>query len=109
MCRKLISIIILASSFIPFSMPATAADAPKSNVSTQQQDREVYGWQLMTPEERATYRSRMRDAKTIAERDKIRQEHHEAMVIRAKERGVTLPADPPREPRRGSGYGSGAR
>lgn len=106
---RLISMIVLAGSFFPFSIPASAAETSESSVSTQQQDREIYGWQLMTPEERAAYRSRMRAANTIAERDKIRQQHHEEMVTRAKDRGMTLPPDPPRDSRGGSGYGPGAR
>ena len=37
----------------------------------------------------------MRAAKTEQEREKIRNEHHEQMMARAKERGVTLPDVPP--------------
>jgi hypothetical protein len=48
---------------------------------------EIYGSQLMTSEERTVYRNKMRAAKTQAERDQIRAEHHAAMQARAKERG----------------------
>ncbi|HEU5399610.1 MAG TPA: hypothetical protein VFV77_10010, partial [Gammaproteobacteria bacterium] len=54
----------------------------------------VYGWQLMTPEERDAYRAKLRAAKTANERAKIRAEHHKEMEARAKERGVTLPPGP---------------
>ncbi|WP_248280628.1 hypothetical protein, partial [Aromatoleum aromaticum] len=55
----------------------------------------VYGSQIMTPQERAEHRDRMRAARTLEEREQIRAEHHERMVERAKERGVTLPDEPP--------------
>lgn len=55
----------------------------------------VYGWDLMTPEERTAYRNKMRAAKTPQEKAKIRAEHHKEMQKRAKERGVTLPEPPP--------------
>jgi hypothetical protein len=64
----------------------------------------VYGSQLMTEQERNQYRHQMRTAKTDEERAQIRAEHHERMQARAKERGVTLPDDPPA---RGSGMGVG--
>lgn len=48
----------------------------------------------MNDKERNEYRKRMRAAKTEQEREKIRGEHHERMVARAKEKGVTLPDEP---------------
>jgi len=68
------------------------------------QDEQVYGSQLMTQQERTEYRAKMRSAKTAQEREKIQKEHHEQMKERAKERGVTLPDDPPG---RGGGMGPG--
>lgn len=65
----------------------------------------VYGSQLMTQKERTEYRSKMRDAKSAKEREKIRAEHHEQMKVRAKEKGVTIPDEPPA---RGKGMGMGA-
>ena len=58
------------------------------------QDR-IYGSQLMTRQERSDYRDRMRNAKTAEEREAIRAENHKLMSERAKERGVTLPDEPP--------------
>jgi len=55
----------------------------------------IYGYQLMTPEERAQYRQRIRNAKTEEERTRIRAEHHKEMQERARERGITLPSPPP--------------
>ena len=70
-------------------------------------DEEMYGSQLMTDPERSEYRMRMRDAKTAQERDELRSEHHEQMMMRAKERGVSLPDSPPIERGPGSGRGPG--
>jgi hypothetical protein len=62
----------------------------------------------MTPQERAEFRVKMRGAKTQQERDQIRAEHHTEMQARAKEKGVTLPDEPPgRGPRMGRGMGPG--
>jgi len=68
------------------------------------QQEQIFGSQLMTQEERVAYRARMRAAKTQEERERIRAEHHEQMKVRAKERGVTLPDEPPA---RGGGMGPG--
>ncbi len=57
---------------------------------------QVYGWQLMTPEERSAHRQKMRTLKTPQEREAFRKQHHEEMQKRAKERGMTLP-DMPRQ------------
>ncbi len=64
-------------------------------------DQDMYGYQMMTPAERNEYRERMRNARTNEERERIRAEHHERMVQRARERGITLPDAPP--PGRGPG------
>ncbi|MFA5939973.1 MAG: hypothetical protein WC809_11515 [Sinimarinibacterium sp.] len=63
----------------------------------------VYGYQLMTPDEIAAHRARMQAA-TPQERARIRAEHHKLMVVRARERGVTLPDEPPMG---GGGMGPG--
>lgn len=79
----------------PPAQPA-AADAPLA-----------YGWQLMSEEERAAYRQKMRTL-TNEEREQFQKAHHEAMKARAKERGVTLPDEPRRPPGAGAGMGRGA-
>lgn len=76
---------------------------------TQQQmrDRDIYGYQLMTPQERDAYRERMRNARTLEEREQIRAEHHAQMQARAKERGLALPDQPrPGAGSRGAGGGT---
>lgn len=77
---------------------AGAEDAVKVKAQTQAQTQaqeQVYGSQLMTRQERMEYHNRMRAAKTLEERERIRKEHHAKMQLRAKERGVTLPEMPP--------------
>lgn len=50
------------------------------------------GWSLMTPEERADFRSKMLATKTYEDCKKVQASHHEMMLARAKEKGVTLNA-----------------
>lgn len=64
----------------------------------------IYASQLMTPQERDAHRARLRAAASEQERDRIHREHHAQMQARAKERGVTLPDEPPP---RGGGAGLG--
>ncbi len=67
--------------------------------------RPMFGRQLMSAEERAAHRARMRAAATDEERARLRAEHHQQMLERARERGVTLPEEPPM---RGPGAGDGS-
>lgn len=55
----------------------------------------IYGSQLMTREERAEYRARMRNLKTGEERQAFRMEHHKKMQERARAQGKALPDVPP--------------
>ena len=93
----------LAGTILLAGGVALAADQVRSQVQTQTQD-QVYGSQLMTPQERAEHRTKMRAAKTVEEREQIRKENHERMQARAKERGVTLPEEAPMG---GGGMGPG--
>ena len=74
------------------STASFAADAP------------IYGSQLMTNQERIEYRNKLQAARTAEGREQIRLQHHEQMQLRAKERGVTLPDNPPAK---GGGQGRG--
>ncbi|HEX6007847.1 MAG TPA: hypothetical protein VFY80_07775, partial [Burkholderiales bacterium] len=68
----------------------------------------IYGSQMMTQQERDQYQQRMRTATTAEERERIRAEHHARMQERAKQRGMSLPDQPPAAgPRGGMGPGSG--
>lgn len=85
--------------------PVLAQEQTRTEQQTQTRTQEqVYGSQLMTQQERNEYSARMRAAKTEQERERIRAEHHKQMQVRAKERGVTLPDEPPA---RGGGMGPG--
>jgi len=53
-------------------------------------DRDIYGWRLMTHQERDAFRARLSGARTIEECERIQREHYEAMRVRARERGVSL-------------------
>jgi hypothetical protein len=60
----------------------------------------VRGWQLMSDDERTHYRATMRSLETPEERERLRKAIHETMKIRARERGLTLPDEPPARGRR---------
>ena len=67
----------------------------KDQLKTQDKDQlrdqdRIYGDELMTAQERAAYRERMRLAKTQQERERIREEHRLMIDARAKERGVQV-------------------
>ena len=51
----------------------------------------VPGWALMSAEERAAHSGKMRGAKTYDECKALQTKHHQAMEVRAKEKGVNLP------------------
>ena len=69
----------------------------------------VYGRELMSSEELAEHRRRMRSLETEEEREAYRQEHHERMEERARERGVNIPDAPsPRGGGMGPGGGPGS-
>jgi hypothetical protein len=52
----------------------------------------TWSWQLMTPAERTEHQTKMRNFKTYDECKTYQEEHHKQMEVRAKEKGVTLPA-----------------
>jgi hypothetical protein len=90
-------ILVLFALVIVLSLPtgsALAADQEGAQESVQKQE-QIYGSQLMTQQERAEYREKMRTAKTAEEQEQMRKEHHERMEERAAKRGVTLTEEPP--------------
>jgi hypothetical protein len=74
--------------------PTSASPAPPANPAAADAPL-AYGWQLMSDEERAAYRQKMRTL-TNQEREQFQQAHHEAMKVRARSR-------------RGRGRGPGRR
>jgi hypothetical protein len=55
------------------------------------------GWTMMTPEERNQHRERMQSMKTFDECQAYRDQHHQQMAERAKQRGANPPARPRRD------------
>lgn len=104
-----VSILALSAGlvFAAEEKPAQSEATSGSTVKTPSQQERVRGSQLLTDQERADYREKMRAAKTPEERQQIRKEHHEMMKARAKERGVTLPDEPPAMGRGMGGAGGG--
>lgn len=87
-----------------------AGDQSQSPMQTQGGGEQIFGSQMMSAEERQEYRERMQSATTAEERERIRAEHHERMMDRAQEQGVTLPDMPPEHGQRmgpGGGMGPG--
>lgn len=112
MFKKILTMTALTSVLVFTAGSAPAEDQDRTRQQDQTKDRiqdrtqdRIYGSQMMTPQERQEFRSRMRSANTDQEREQIRAEHHERMKVRAKERGVTIPDEPPA---RGSGMGPGS-
>ena len=103
----------VAISCLGISVSAGALASDQENIQQQQvqekvqQQEQVYGWQLMTPEEREQHRAKMRSFKTEEEREQYRLEHHKEMQERARERGVTIPDMPPESLGKGMGPGGG--
>ncbi|WP_321325493.1 hypothetical protein [Thiomicrorhabdus sp.] len=58
----------------------------------------IYGSQLMTQQERLEHQAQMRAAKTPGEKQRLRQLHHQKMQLRAKQKGIVLPDQPPAKP-----------
>ena len=77
-------------------LTTTAPTLDKTNAHLEDQEK-IYGVQLMTPEERGAFRDKMSAAKTMEERDQIRDENHQAMRKRAQSHGLTLPDQVPAE------------
>lgn len=91
----LISALLAALFMAGGTALAQDAKQPQKEQAKKPAPEPIYGSQLMTRKERQEFHAKMRAAKTPEEREKIRQEHHEQMQQRAKERGVTLPDEPP--------------
>jgi hypothetical protein len=103
MSKQTLMMSALSGALILTSGFALAADQERAPPQAQKQE-QIYGSELMTPQDRVEYRSKTRAAKTAEEREQIRLEHHERMKERAKQRGVTLADEPPA---RGGGMGPG--
>ena len=85
--------------------PGPAETAGSSGVTPPAEP--IFGREMMTEQEMTEQRARMRAAKTSEERERLRQEHHQKMVERAKQRAVTLPEQPMGGPPASAGRGMG--
>jgi hypothetical protein len=103
-----------ATCAIAVTGPALAAEQQREQAQAQTQSHEqFYGSELMTQQERTEYQARMRTAKSDQELDQLRKAHHVQMQERAKQRGMTLPDEPPVQgkgqgPRYGNPPGAGS-
>jgi Ni/Co efflux regulator RcnB len=50
----------------------------------------MYGYNLMTEEERATYRERLMKAESAEEKEQIKAQHREEIQVRARNRNVEI-------------------
>jgi hypothetical protein len=107
MNTRFLPAILVMTAVSALALPAQAADPVQQRDQTQLRDQDIYGHQMMTTEERNAHRAKMRAASSAEERERIRKEHHTAMQIRAKERGITLPDEPPAGRGPGTGPGDG--
>lgn len=122
--------IVVVSSVVALATPVHAADQDRDRVQTrdplshtsQSQDQvqsrdvdaqRVYGWELMSNQERTEHQMKMMSLKTEKEREAFQRDHHKKMQERAKAQGKTLP-DMPQErggpatsPWMGQGQGKG--
>jgi len=102
-------LILLVGLFLVSAGQGFAADQDRDQdqIQDQLQDRDmVYGYELMSVEERAQHRAKMQSFNTEEEREAYREQHHKEMQARAKEQGVVIP-DQPRW--KGAGPQSGMR
>ncbi len=106
--RLLILTVLGCMIWLPANI-TMASDQEQEQMQTEEQER-VYGWKLMTPEERAEHLATIRSLKTKEERKAYQMEHHKLMEERARKQGVNLKGVPhhiPPEKGRGMGTGGG--
>ena len=111
--RRAVGGVALAGSLLvsgaALGQPAEQAnERAQQHAQAQAEERQVYGWELMSAQERQAYRERMRNAGSAEEQARIRAEHHAQMQARARAQGATLPDMPmQRGPGKGDGKGMG--
>ncbi len=77
---------VLLFLHIGFALAADPTPLPEKTQTQKQEQQEqqkrIYGHKLMTSQERTEYRANMQTAKTGEEREQIRKEHENAMILR---------------------------
>ncbi len=101
MLKRLIAVLIFSA--MAFTAGSGMATDQEQSRQTMQQQEQVFGWELMTQEERIEHRDKMRSLQSQEERESYRLEHHAEMEKRARERGVVLPEMIPQSQGRGPG------
>lgn len=99
---KVLTISVALACAVPFTA-AFAADEQKmhdsmgkgmqSEMGTQVNDRDgqpVFGYPMMTQEEREQFHEEMRSLDSAEERQALREEHREEMMERARARGMSV-------------------
>lgn len=71
---------------------------PGSAMGMRSGAQNTYGWSMMTQTERQEHMAKMHGFTTRAECRAYVAEHHKLMVERAKQRGMSMPAEPRRDP-----------
>lgn len=105
--KKMLLVGISLLPFISLAAEKAATPATPAVPAVPAADKEpIFGSQLMTQEERLQFRTQMQNATSVEEREKIRIQHRELMLERAKAQGVTL-SDTPMMMRNGAGKGPG--
>ena len=97
------------ATLVAAAMLATSPAIAQQQGGNMNDDRPIYGRQMMTEQEMNAYRERLRNAESAEERAQIRTEHQAEMRARAKERGLEMPRQGRDGMRgqRGNGRGAG--
>lgn len=92
-------LLLLASSIAMAGGIAFAqqAAAPKGPAAAGPGPGRMFGWSLMSPQERTEHWQKMQSFERYDECSAYVADHHKLMQARAKEKGVTLPAAPMRD------------
>jgi hypothetical protein len=85
MKRKMIALLVLTAA-----VASASAMAQGQGKGYRFNQKNTPGWTLMTPEERADFRGKMLASKTYDECKEVQAKHHELMMKRAQDKGVTL-------------------
>ncbi len=87
---------LLAAGIAAFAAIAIGEEQTQKHQQSQQLlQGSFFGPQLLSEDEQAAYRARIRNADTTQEIERIRAEHYELMKVRSKEKGVALPEKRP--------------
>ena len=86
MKRKLLYAIALGAVLLVLSLSAIATPPPVVRGNPEHVD--VYGFPIITAQERADYKAKLDAAKTPAERAKVEKEYRDLIAERNKEWGV---------------------